>query len=418
MTWRKWLPILAGLVLLFSCRDDDDSKTTGVVRFYVPDGSIQNNEHYWIILSNETGQVLDWKPLQNAETYSYTLPGNVNESVTMTTVYSRPIPGGAGFSTSSTITSYANVPAGTYTFDYFAVTGSDETMDPAYLTLSGFSASDNQLEWIYPQGMLTDTTDVDDPDTGLKLELAPLAQKTALLAIVRGELDHYLYTEIEAGETIARSAEDFETFTPQPISIPEGMNWAFLQVSGNNAYGEFPYYSDMWGGPQEVPTAPGIFDSYTLQATMSDPANERSFNVRLTGELPSEMPLLESALQHFTAEDDVVGWKTTTTSLDAVNIMVSKNEAAYSLYWSVVGDGGEQSITLPRIPDDIPLEGVPASVNARSFTALARQDGATFSLLNFPHYTDYQDYLRKHFLYRTDYAPEDFIESTQHLFPQ
>jgi hypothetical protein len=408
MTWRKWLPILVGMVMLFSCESDDDTNT-GVFRMYVPDGFITENEQYWIILSDESGSVLDWKPLQNAGSYSYTLPASINGVVTMTTVSSRPIAGTTGFHTGNMIRTYTGVPAGTYKFDLPAGDGGGATSKAGYLELSGFSVSDNRLDWIYPQGMLTDTSDIDN---GLKLELTPYASKTALLAIVRGEPELYLYTEIEANRTILRSEDDFTPFTTQTIGLPQGTALTHVEVTGSNAYGAFPYFA---GASVEVPTVPA-FDSYVLTASLVDPVNNLSFNLRLTGALPDKFPTLDGSVESFSVGDNTVSWKTSTTSLDAVNILYSKVDATTSLYWWVIGDGGEQSVALPVIPNEIPLGG-PTGGGVRSFTTLAK-DGVDFSLLNFPHYNGYQDYLRKHYLYTTDTSPQDYLEASQFVMPE
>jgi hypothetical protein len=411
MTWRKWLPILVGMVVLFSCEsDDDDAGTSGVLRFYVQDRFITEEEQYWIIVSNENGTVLDWKPLQNGGTYSYTLPANVNGVVTLTTVKSWPA---ASPTASSSVVTYTNVPAGTYKFERASGSGT-EAFKPAYLELSGFGASDDRLRWISPQatGMLSDTSDT---DTGLRLELIPFAQKMPLLAILNDDPTRYLYTEVESGKTAVRNVDDFAEFTTQTIGIPTGTTLSFVTLTGINAYGEFLYYFKGLGVSPEVPTIP-VFDAYALQASLDDPINNLTYSLRLTGALPDEFPRLESSLLDVTAKDDMVSWKTSTANLDAVNVVASKYESAYDIQWTLVGDGGEQSIALPRIPDGIPLTGVPA--RWRSFTTLAK-DGMNVSLLNFPHYNGYQDYLRKHFLYTMlGNPPEDFLETSQFVTPK
>ncbi|MBT1711822.1 hypothetical protein KK062_26510 [Fulvivirgaceae bacterium PWU5] len=415
---RKWLPLLVGLVTLFGCDNDDDPKSNKVLRFSAPD-DFQQEESYWIVISDAGGNVLDTKQLHGMSTYTFGFPSNLTtESVTMTLVRNFTF-GELGSTTF--VTTYTDVRPGDYHFpDYNNTSGYRNT---AYLTLPGFRTEDDRFDWIFPGGLTVE--DVEGPEPASEARVWYEGDKSGFLLMSKERPYRYQYTEL---------FKDFPHYTLNPdylefcshrtIGRPAG-DISYLRVTGINPYGEFPYYFTqdqqiLAGTSLEVPVMPpSVFNSYALAFLLKNTQTGKMYGASWRySELPAELPVLESNVENFAVGVNSVHWETSATqALDAVSIVASTSSDDNSVSWEINGASGKQRVVIPDIPDQVPMSGIRDQEALRKFTTLAHENGAQVTLIASQDFNGYWEYILKEALQKTEFTTRYCLTMTQFVTP-
>jgi hypothetical protein len=414
---RKWVLILVGLVTLLGCSEDDDTANNGNrIQFSVSENYIVFDDNCWIIVSDDAGNVLDVAQLQRKGTYAFTLPSDLEGgAVAVTLVHNRFNPGILDEETS--IVTYTNVQAGKYTLGLDHRGENGDFLKDAWVTVQGdFKLDDPQLDWMAADAMLG--AGYASGDIGLRFQILPINQKSALLMIKKEQPYRYLYVEVETGQQYERAEADFKTGTTHVLGTPI-RTVTSLMLTGRNGLGDFQYYAPyepiiVGDRTIDVPIMPGIFDTHTLEFTGFDD-DGKVYTTRSTfGQIPPPLTVLDGSIESVVPEGNFIHWEANGTQKpDGIHFYISKENYYSKVAWLVVGEADKQQITLPLIPKIVPLSAQSVTIEGRSFTAWAHAWGLQATLVDYPEFTGYQDYLVKYHLRKTEYGEPDFWKVMQ-----
>ena len=345
---KNWL-LMVAMVMILGCRDDDDTFETRIIKFSVPDNYIQANNTYWIAMSDNAGEILDSKRLENGKTYTFILPPAA-ASVNLTTVWDR---GNAEY-----IGTYTDVPPGEYGFP--ATVASPALGEPASLFIE-MPDPQNFVFQTRGTALSIGTEIIEHPTPGRRFLVYPAASKnsmTFLLMAFSKPPFKYMYTHLESNQSYTRTQADFQTTALKRIGV-QPADFTDARISGINSDGKFAYF-DSSGENVERPTEtainlpdmPQLFTSYIVDVTLNDwSARVNHGYVAEHKTLPDSIPMLEGTIENLQIDDESVSWETRSNeeiTMTATHASGFLSDGSYAV-WSVYGPGGKQRVVLPRI---------------------------------------------------------------------
>jgi hypothetical protein len=402
-------------LMMVSCNDDDPSKTnnpTGPEEPEVPEVpeepeepaepggkklvfAVANNAiggyyTFWIVMSGKDGAVLDTAQLENNSEHTLQAPAAfTDEEVTLTIVSNYTGPGSQDKET--IITSYTHVPFGQYGRGPIA----PFVMEPVQQEATVYVQAAGNLNLVVsgPALRMSQLEPVGGNNTMIRCGLVA-NQSGVLIAKIENPFQ-FLYKDVTVNRTYTVSINDFLPAGAQDISIPDAGS-ASIYLEGVNDAGRFGYYSyneDAQGemtGQMTVPVIPDLFTSYEVNMSLRNGKVVDTYTYR-GSEIPVAMKQVDGTIQ-YAGTDNVISWHTTGT-LDVVRLSVRSFFQHQTGSWLVYGPTGDQQVTLPIIPANIPV--VAGDAIERSFGASAAEHGIETEIQEVSESSSYVDVLVK-----------------------
>ena len=422
---KCWPLVVLLAMMAWACSDDDanvtkDNEPEVHEEPEIPErkklvfavgNAISSVSSYWLLVSDEDGEVLDAVQLKNNETHTFeAAEGFAEETITLTLVRNQT-------STVTSIDTYAKVPFG----EYGIATAPGVSVGKVNLNLVGYSG---KQYFTIPAGPAIRNPTVDTfskVDDVTKIAFTTVAKKSKVLISNNEAPFEYAYGEFEQNTEYTIPANDLAYAETQDLPWPDDAKVAGWQITGVNSEGNFLYFrvnrERSLSEPQEfetIPVIPNFFTSYSVvQSAVTDNVSNNYFYKSNT--LATTMKYVDATLL-YAQNDNAFNWETTGDA-DAVWFQVFARLDGAQANWTIHGPAGEQHVVVPVIPTTVTgtapgmkLSFIDFSENARSFTA---------SLREYPEHTSYVDVdVRPTLVPGASLTWTEFLTKTEQVIPQ
>jgi hypothetical protein len=397
MRMKYWLPVVVLAAMTWACGDDDGNtgNQSRTIVFSVPEDYLGKDEG-WIVASDATGNVLETTPMEPGTDYTFDIPAAISEnSVTLTLI--RNIMGMEGERFTTTINTYTDVAPGNYGFAVLKWGSEPDGKASTFVLTDGIDDMGSHA-WVFPVGRPPASLINELGDGGVQITTQPFVDKSALLLISSAKPFKYLYTEIEPAKEYTRTAADIKAGVTKTLEVPDAGR-TLIYLRGSNAMGLFSYFNFVKDGPRrstsvDVPLLPDVFSSYNLSVDLQQHDVGKSWGFVWNDKtLPDRIEMLDATVEEIAVRGESISCTAKASEpIDAAGIgAVYAVQDGFWVEWNVWGAGGNQSITPPHIPAEIPMS-IEGDDNVRSFIKMTAAGQYTVTLVASPEYETYRDY--------------------------